>query len=63
VEAEPSVIHPVARLGMGRAHTPAGDIAAARRAYEDAFTFWKQADTDIRILVQARTEYAALKAQ
>ena len=58
--AEPSAIHPVAHIWLARAHAKAGNTDAARRAYDDAFAFWKDADDDIPILVEARGEYAAL---
>jgi len=38
-----------------------GDIAGARKTYEQFFVFWKDADPDIPILRQARTEYSRLK--
>jgi hypothetical protein len=39
----------------------AGDQAKARRAYDDFLTLWKDADSDIPILVQAKAEYARLQ--
>ena len=38
-----------------------GDTAKAKSAYEDFLTLWKDADPDIPILQQAKTEYAKLK--
>jgi hypothetical protein len=38
-----------------------GDTAKARGAYQDFLTLWKDADHDIPILQQAKTEYANLK--
>ena len=58
--AEPSMLYPVGRIWLPRAHARKGDTDAARRAYDDAFAFWKNADTDLPILVQPRKEYAAL---
>lgn len=57
----PSVLGPVAQIWLGRAQAQAGDAAAARRAYQDAFAAWKDADADLPILVQAKKEYAALR--
>jgi hypothetical protein len=39
------------------------DLARARAlaAYKDFLTLWKDADPDIRILKQAKTEYAKLQ--
>ncbi len=38
----------------------AGDTAKAKRAYQDFFALWKNADSDIPILQQAKAEYAKL---
>ena len=51
---------PHARLGLARTLARAGDIAASRRAYEQFFEGWKNADPDLPVLHQARREYAAL---
>jgi hypothetical protein len=37
-----------------------GRTAEARSAYQEFFTLWKNADPDIPVLRQARSEYAAL---
>jgi predicted Zn-dependent protease len=57
---EPGVIHPVGHIWLARARGKAGDAAGARRAYQEAFAFWKDADPDIPILVQAKREAAQL---
>ena len=46
------------RLGLARAYAMQGDTAKARAKYEDFLTLWKDADPDIPILKQAKTEYA-----
>jgi tetratricopeptide (TPR) repeat protein len=46
--------------GLARARMLSGDKAGAHKAYEDFFAFWKDADPDIPLLIQARKEYAAL---
>jgi tetratricopeptide (TPR) repeat protein len=46
---------------LGRAHAGAGRTADARRAYDEAFRIWKDADPDLPLLVDARKEYDALK--
>ena len=51
----------ISYLGLARALALAGDAVPARRAYEDLFAAWKDADTDIPILQQARAEYAKLR--
>jgi eukaryotic-like serine/threonine-protein kinase len=50
----------LARLQMARAYTLAGDNAKARSSYRNFLGLWKDADTGIPILKQARAEYAAL---
>jgi eukaryotic-like serine/threonine-protein kinase len=48
-------------LQIGRAYEMAGDIAKAKAAYQDFFNVWKDADSDIPILKQAKLEYAKLQ--
>ena len=52
---------PLARLGLARAYVVSGDTAKAKVAYQDFLTLWKDADSDIPIYKQAKTEYAKLK--
>jgi serine/threonine protein kinase/Tfp pilus assembly protein PilF len=56
-----SPLYPLAQLGLARAAVLQGDTAKARKAYEDFFAFWKDADADLPILVEARKEYQKLK--
>jgi hypothetical protein len=51
----------LARLQLGRAYALAGDKNKAKAAYQDFLTRWKDADPDIPILKQARTEFAKLQ--
>jgi serine/threonine protein kinase/Flp pilus assembly protein TadD len=51
----------LAHLGLARAYALQGDSAKARAAYNDFFTLWKDADPDIPILKQAKSESANLK--
>jgi HEAT repeat protein len=51
----------LSHLGLGRARALSGDKAAARTAYQDFFALWKDADSDIPILKQAKAEYAKLQ--
>jgi serine/threonine protein kinase/tetratricopeptide (TPR) repeat protein len=51
----------MARLGLGRAYALSGDTAKSRAAYQDFFALWKDADPDIPILKEAKTEYAKLQ--
>jgi hypothetical protein len=38
-----------------------GDMAQARKSYQDFFTLWKDADPEIPILVEAKREFEKLK--
>jgi eukaryotic-like serine/threonine-protein kinase len=51
----------LAHLGSARAHASQGDTAKARAAYQDFLALWKDADPDIPILKEAKTEYAKLQ--
>ena len=48
-------------LGMARGFALAGDGAKARKAFQDFFELWRDADRDVPILQQAKAEYAALR--
>jgi serine/threonine protein kinase len=50
----------LAHLGLARAYVLQGDPAKARNKYQDFLTLWKDADPDISILKQAKTEHAKL---
>jgi hypothetical protein len=45
---------------MARAYSLSGDQSKARTAYQDFLALWKDADPDIPILKQAKSEYASL---
>ncbi len=51
----------LAHLQLGRAFLLSGGKAKAKIAYEDFLALWKNADPDIPILKQAKTEYAKLQ--
>jgi predicted Zn-dependent protease len=53
------VIGALAHLGIARAYALQGDAARARTAYQDFFTLWKDADPEIPILREAKTEGSA----
>jgi serine/threonine protein kinase/tetratricopeptide (TPR) repeat protein len=55
------ILGALAHLQLGRAYAMAGDSAKARAAYQDFLTLWKDADPDVPILKQAKTEYAKLQ--
>jgi len=50
----------LAHLGLARAYSLQGLAANARTAYQDFFTLWKNADPDIPLLREARSEFAKL---
>src|SRR6267143_2067370 len=52
----------LAHLQLGRAYALQGDSGKARAAYQDFLTLWKDADPDIPILKEAKTEYAKLQS-
>ena len=52
--------YPMAQLGLARAYAMGGDKANAKKAYEAFFGTWKDADSDLPMLVAAKKEYAAL---
>jgi tetratricopeptide (TPR) repeat protein len=56
-----SPLYPLAHLGLARAMALAGDSAGSRRAYQDFFAMWKDADPDLPVLQQAKAEYAKLQ--
>jgi tetratricopeptide (TPR) repeat protein len=50
----------LAHLQLGRAFVLSGDTIKAKAAYQDFLMLWKDADSDIPILRQAKAEYARL---
>ena len=52
--------YPAALVNKARAETLAGDMASAKKTFEEFFTFWKDADPDLPLLLAARKEYASL---
>ena len=56
-----SYFYPFAQLGLARAALLQGDTATARNAYQDFFATWKDADSDLPLLIEAKKEYTKLK--
>jgi len=56
-----SLYYPLAQLGLARALAAQHDTANARTAYQDLFASWKDADSGLPVLQQARAEYAKLQ--
>jgi eukaryotic-like serine/threonine-protein kinase len=50
----------LAHLQFARAQVKLGDLPTARKSYQEFLTVWKDADSDIPVLKQAKTEYAKL---
>lgn len=51
----------LAHLQLGRAWVVSGDMVRAKNAYQDFLTLWKDADSDVPLLKQAKEEYAKLQ--
>ena len=51
----------LARLGIARAYALAGNREMARTTYKEFLELWKDADADIPILKEAKSEYARLE--
>ncbi len=56
-----SPVSVMARLGLARAYSLHGDTLKAETAYRDFLTVWKDADSTIPALKQAKTEYSKLQ--
>jgi hypothetical protein len=48
-------------LGLARSAALAQDVDGAKKAYEQFFALWKDADPELSPLVEARGEYAHLR--
>jgi tetratricopeptide (TPR) repeat protein len=55
-----SAMKPWAMAMLGRAYAGLGRKDEARKAYQAFFDFWKDADPDVPLLVNARDEFAKL---
>ena len=54
-------MYALGQLELARTAVLNGDTTKARKAYQDFFALWKDADPDIPILQQARREYENVK--
>jgi tetratricopeptide (TPR) repeat protein len=54
---------PLTRLGLARAYAMQGDRAKSRKAYDDFFAAWQDADPETPMLQQAKMEYKKLTAK
>jgi len=55
------VYAPLCQLGLAHAYSAQGDREKSRKAYDQFFTTWKDADPTIPIYKQAKSEYAKLR--
>ena len=56
-----SPVYALAQLGYARASEQSGNTAEARKAYQDFFELWKNADATVPFVAEARQEYDKLK--
>jgi hypothetical protein len=54
-------LHALAYSELGRARAVSGDQAGARHAYEEFLTLWKDADSDVPALRQAKNDYTRVR--
>jgi hypothetical protein len=59
-EVPVAALYPLAHLGLARAAALTNDTASARKAYDDFFSAWKDADPSLRLVAEARLERARL---
>jgi eukaryotic-like serine/threonine-protein kinase len=52
----------LSRLGLAQAYARQGDLEDSRKAYDEFFTTWKDADPYIPVLRQAKADYKKLTA-
>jgi serine/threonine protein kinase/tetratricopeptide (TPR) repeat protein len=60
-QAPLSALYPLAHLGLARAAALTGDVSKSRKAYQDFLALWKDADSDLPVLQEAKQEYEKLK--
>jgi eukaryotic-like serine/threonine-protein kinase len=53
---------PLSQLGLARAYAKQGNRDESRKAYQEFFTAWKDADPNIPILREAKVEYASTRS-
>ena len=56
-----SILYPLAHLGLARAYALEGNKAGSKSEYENFLALWKDADSDLPVLQQARREFARLQ--
>jgi len=53
-------LYPLAHLGIARRCSESRHIESAP-SYQNFFAFWKDADADLPVLIEAKKEYKKLK--
>ncbi len=53
-------MYTLSHLGLARAYGLAGDKNKSRKAYQDFLALWKDADPDVPVFKEAKSEYAKL---
>ena len=53
---------PLARLGLARAYAQTGDTEKSLAQYRELLSYWKNADSDLRPLIEAKADYKKLSA-
>ena len=56
-----SELRPLSHLGLARAAALTRDTGKSRTAYQNFFARWKDADSDLPVLIEAKKEYEQLK--
>jgi hypothetical protein len=54
-------LYPLAHLGLARAAALRGETAKSRKAYQDFFLLWKDADPGVPALQESKREYERLR--
>jgi ATP/maltotriose-dependent transcriptional regulator MalT len=60
-EVPVSMFVPLSYLGLARSATLAGNVDAAKKAYQQFLALWKDADPSLKPLAEARAEFAQLR--
>ena len=56
-----SLLWPLAHVTLAQAAAQKNDASQARKSYEDFFALWKDADSDIPVLIDAKAHFDKIK--
>jgi predicted Zn-dependent protease len=56
-----SPLYPIAHIRLAEAYALMGNVASARKTYEEFFSLWKNADPDVPIFKEAKAKYEQLR--